>query len=58
MGANKYVIATTGFTAVGYSKGCRQKANAFIDFGVGDTDATGFVANDIGDDFAFRATTG
>lgn len=36
-----------------------MKANAFIDFGaLGDTDSVSFVANDIEDEFAFRATTG
>ena len=60
VGANKYVIATTEVSLpLGIPKDVGMKANAFIDFGaVGDTDATGFVANDIRDDFAFRATTG
>ena len=60
MGADKYVIATTEVSLpLGIPKDVGMKANAFIDFGaVGDTDATGFVANDIRDDFALRATTG
>lgn len=60
LGANRYVVATTEVSLpLGIPKDVGMKANAFIDFGfLGDTDSVSSVANDIEDEFAFRATTG
>ncbi len=60
LGANQYVVATTEVSLpLGIPKDVGMKANAFIDFGfLGDTDSVSSVANDIEDEFAFRATTG
>jgi outer membrane protein insertion porin family len=60
LGANRYVVGTTEVSLpLGIPKDVGMKANAFIDFGaLGDTDSVSFVANDIEDEFAFRATTG
>lgn len=60
LGANRYVVGTAEVSVpLGIPKDVGMKANLFIDFGaLGDTDSISTVANDIEDEFAFRATTG
>ncbi len=60
LGANRYVVGTAEVSVpLGIPKDVGMKANLFVDFGaLGDTDSVSAVANDIEDEFAFRATTG
>ena len=60
LGANRYVVGTAEVSVpLGIPKDVGMRANLFVDFGaLGDTDSVSAVANDIEDEFAFRATTG